>query len=106
GLAQPAARLGRLAGRGRPAGGDGEPHHQRGHATYYNNVVKACVAVTRCVGITIWDYTDKYSWVPNTFSGEGAALPWDENLAKKPTAYNAIVTGLCGVAESTSPSVS
>src|SRR5262249_50722847 len=32
-------------------------------ATYYNNVVKACVAVTRCVGITIWDYTDKYSWV-------------------------------------------
>ncbi|MFG2039514.1 endo-1,4-beta-xylanase [Dactylosporangium sp. NPDC048998] len=75
-------------------------------ATYYNNVVKACAAVTRCVGITIWDYTDKYSWVPNTFSGQGAALPWDENLQKKPTAYNAIVTGLGGVVDSPSPSVS
>nr|BFE61924.1 hypothetical protein GCM10020063_064500 [Dactylosporangium thailandense] len=74
-------------------------------ATYYNNVVKACVAVTRCVGITIWDYTDKYSWVPSTFSGQGAALPWDENLAKKPTAYNAIVTGLGGTVSSASPSV-
>ncbi|GAA4262283.1 endo-1,4-beta-xylanase [Dactylosporangium darangshiense] len=75
-------------------------------ATYYNNVVKACAAVTRCVGITIWDYTDKYSWVPNTFSGQGAALPWDENLAKKPTAYNAIVTGLGGTVESPSASAS
>jgi endo-1,4-beta-xylanase len=75
-------------------------------ATYYNNVVKACVAVTRCVGITIWDYTDKYSWVPGTFSGQGAALPWDENLVKKPTAYNAIVTGLGGTVESPSASAS
>jgi endo-1,4-beta-xylanase len=65
-------------------------------ATYYHDAVAACVAVTRCVGITIWDYTDKYSWVPSTFSGQGAALPWDENLVKKPTAYNAIVTALGG----------
>ncbi|WP_432988469.1 endo-1,4-beta-xylanase [Dactylosporangium sp. CA-233914] len=75
-------------------------------ATYYSNVVKACVAVTRCVGITIWDYTDKYSWVPSTFSGQGAALPWDENLQQKPTAYNAIVTALGGTVSSPSPSVS
>lgn len=69
----------------------------------YQTVVAACKAVTGCVGITIWDYTDKvsrvspnphvyfdanmffafvffekYSWVPNTFSGQGAALPWDQ----------------------------
>ncbi|WP_238014265.1 endo-1,4-beta-xylanase [Dactylosporangium sp. AC04546] len=75
-------------------------------ATYYSNVVKACVAVTRCVGVTIWDYTDKYSWVPSVFSGQGAALPWDENLQKKPTAYNAIVTALGGTVESPSASVS
>jgi endo-1,4-beta-xylanase len=75
-------------------------------ATYYNNVVKACVAVTRCVGITVWDYTDKYSWVPGVFSGEGAALPWDEALQKKPMVYNAIVTGLGGVVESSSASPS
>ena len=59
----------------------------------YQNVVQACMNVAGCVGITIWDWTDKvsssllkfatrltclqYSWVPNTFSGQGAACPWD-----------------------------
>jgi endo-1,4-beta-xylanase len=65
---------------------------------YYTNVVKACLAVSRCVGITIWDYTDKYSWVPSVFSGEGAALPWDANLARKPHLYNAITAALGGTA--------
>ncbi|GIH20950.1 endo-1,4-beta-xylanase [Rugosimonospora africana] len=64
-------------------------------ATYYTNVVKACLAVSRCVGITIWDYTDKYSWVPSTFPGQGAPLPWDANLAKKPL-YDTIVAALGG----------
>ncbi|KLO10825.1 endo-1,4-B-xylanase A [Schizopora paradoxa] len=60
--------------------------------TDYENVIKQCMAVAGCVGISIWDFTDKYSWVPQTFSGQGAALPWDQNLAKKP-AYNGIVAG-------------
>jgi endo-1,4-beta-xylanase len=64
-------------------------------ATDYGTVVEACLAVSRCVGITIWDYTDKYSWVPSVFPGQGAALPWDENFAKKP-AYHAIATALNG----------
>lgn len=60
----------------------------------YTNVVGACMKVSGCVGVTIWDYTDKvrskaysvlhdlivlqYSWIPSTFSGYGAACPWDE----------------------------
>ncbi|MEU9667510.1 endo-1,4-beta-xylanase, partial [Streptomyces bobili] len=35
----------------------------------------------------LWDYTDKYSWIPAFFPGEGAALPWDEQLAPKPAYY-------------------
>lgn len=58
-------------------------------AAWYGDITKACLAVSRCVGITIWDYTDKYSWIPGFFPGEGAALPWDENLMPKP-AYAAI----------------
>ncbi|MFJ7067844.1 endo-1,4-beta-xylanase [Streptomyces sp. NPDC101115] len=58
-------------------------------ATWYADYVKACLAVRKCVGVTIWDYTDKYSWIPAVFPGEGAALPYDENLAPKP-AYHAI----------------
>ncbi|KAJ5156827.1 hypothetical protein N7492_009630 [Penicillium capsulatum] len=66
----------------------------------YANTVGACVETKNCVGITIWDWTDKYSWVPNTFAGQGAALPWDENLETKP-AYAAIL-GALGAASSTS----
>ncbi|WP_155370582.1 endo-1,4-beta-xylanase [Catellatospora vulcania] len=64
-------------------------------AQYYTNVVNACLAVTACAGITIWGFTDKYSWVPDTFPSEGFALPYDNNYAVKP-AYTAINTALGG----------
>ena len=44
----------------------------------FQTVVQACMNVEGCVGITIWDFSDKYSWVPSTFSGQGAACPWDQ----------------------------
>ncbi|TFY81941.1 hypothetical protein EWM64_g2068 [Hericium alpestre] len=61
--------------------------------TNYQTVIEACQSVAGCIGITVWDYTDKYSWVPSTFSGQGAACPWDENLVQKP-AFDGIVAGL------------
>ncbi|WP_433437175.1 endo-1,4-beta-xylanase [Nonomuraea sp. CA-141351] len=56
-------------------------------AKWYADVTKACLAVRRCVGITLWGHTDKYSWIPAFFPGEGAALPYDENLNPKPAYY-------------------
>lgn len=38
---------------------------------------------------------DKYSWVPQTFSGEGSALLWTDNFQKKP-AYQAFLDTLNG----------
>ncbi|MEU8360586.1 endo-1,4-beta-xylanase [Nonomuraea sp. NPDC048882] len=64
-------------------------------ATYYRNVVNACNAVTACAGVTIWGFTDKYSWVPDTFSGEGAALIYDESYQQKPS-YAAVHDALSG----------
>jgi len=64
-------------------------------ASFYTNIVNACRAVTRCNQITIWGFTDKFSWVPGTFNGQGAALPFDENYNPKP-AYDAINTALGG----------
>ncbi|MCJ1374385.1 hypothetical protein MMC20_005617 [Loxospora ochrophaea] len=58
----------------------------------FNSVVSACNQTERCVGVTVWDYTDKYSWVPNSFPGQGDACPWDANLVKKP-AYDGILDG-------------
>ncbi|KAL2857624.1 endo-1,4-beta-xylanase precursor [Aspergillus pseudodeflectus] len=63
-------------------------------ATDFRNLVGSCVdTVPGCVGFTIWDWTDKYSWVPSVFDGYGAALPWDENFVKKP-AYDGLLAGL------------
>ncbi|KAI0468319.1 carbohydrate-binding module family 1 protein [Xylaria cf. heliscus] len=66
-------------------------------ATDYATVTKACLAEKACVGITIWDYTDKYSWIPNTFSGQGAALLYDDDLNKKP-AWTAVSSVLAAAA--------
>ncbi|WP_406455713.1 endo-1,4-beta-xylanase [Streptomyces sp. NBC_01622] len=53
----------------------------------FKSVVAACVAVTRCVNVTVWGFTDADSWVPGTFPGYGAATPYDENYAPKPAYY-------------------
>lgn len=65
----------------------------------YNTAVRACMAVPRCVGVTIAGYSDKYSWVPGTFPGYGAALPFDENYKAKPAFYG-IVDALKGITDS------
>ncbi|WP_311202686.1 endo-1,4-beta-xylanase [Actinophytocola gossypii] len=64
-------------------------------ATYYRNVIDACLAVSRCDQLTVWGFTDKHSWVPDTFPGEGAALPYDQNYQPKP-AYQALHDALAG----------
>ncbi|TQN63882.1 Endo-1,4-beta-xylanase 5 [Colletotrichum shisoi] len=62
---------------------------QEQQATDYVSVVGACLDVPECVGVTTWDFTDKYSWIPSVFPGTGDALPWDEDLKPKP-AYTSI----------------
>jgi hypothetical protein len=37
--------------------------------------------------------SDKYSWVPQTFSGEGSALLWDNNFNKK-AAYDSFLKAI------------
>jgi len=52
--------------------------------TDYYTVVSACLAVPQCVGVTVWDWTDKYSWIPSTFPGYGEACPWNADFVRKP----------------------
>ncbi|KAH8819954.1 glycoside hydrolase superfamily [Xylogone sp. PMI_703] len=70
-------------------------------STDYVNTVGACVQTTNCVGITLWDFTDKYSWIPSTFSGQGDACLWYSNYTTHP-AYSAVVSYLGGPATVTS----
>ncbi|HEY8532875.1 MAG TPA: endo-1,4-beta-xylanase [Micromonospora sp.] len=50
----------------------------------YTSLLQACLVVKRCVSYTVWGFTDKYSWVPDWFEGEGAANLLDENYQPKP----------------------
>ncbi|OHE92047.1 glycosyl hydrolase family 10 [Colletotrichum orchidophilum] len=80
---------------------------QEQQATDYVSVVGACLDILECVGVTIWDYTDKYSWIPSVFPGTGEALPWDKDLKPKP-AYTSIssllaAAGKGGAAPATAP---
>ncbi|GAB2596023.1 endo-1,4-beta-xylanase [Streptomyces capparidis] len=58
-------------------------------ASDYHQVVSACVAVSRCRGVTTWGVTDKHSWVPGWFEGYGDALIFDADYRPKP-AYRAV----------------
>jgi endo-1,4-beta-xylanase len=52
-------------------------------ATDFSNVVKDCLGVSRCVGVTQWAVGDADSWIPGFFSGQGAATLFDQNYNPK-----------------------
>jgi len=56
----------------------------------YQFVAEACVRVPACVGITIWDFYDPFSWIPDVFPDNGAALLWFEDWTKHP-AYDGLI---------------
>ncbi|KAI8805656.1 putative endo-1,4-beta-xylanase [Cladochytrium replicatum] len=58
----------------------------------YKTVTAACLATVNCVGIETWGISDKYSWIPGVFSGEGDALPFDSQFRAKP-ALQGIIDG-------------
>ncbi len=62
-------------------------------ATIYQNVLDACMDTSACKALQVWGIPDKYSWVPETFPGTGAALIFDDNYNAKP-AYFSIQTRL------------
>ncbi|MBP2182663.1 endo-1,4-beta-xylanase [Amycolatopsis magusensis] len=61
-----------------------------GQANVYRQVTQACMAVTRCTGITTWGITDRYSW-----RAQDTPLLFDTNYQKK-QAYQAVLDTLNG----------
>ncbi|KAK2054644.1 family 10 glycosyl hydrolase [Colletotrichum caudatum] len=55
----------------------------------YASVVQTCVDHDGCVGVVVWQFTDKYSWIPGTFAGTGDACLFDDAMQPKP-AYAAV----------------
>ncbi|HVQ90849.1 MAG TPA: endo-1,4-beta-xylanase [Mycobacteriales bacterium] len=66
---------------------------EQAQAQGYNVLLQACLLSPRCLSLTVWGFTDKYSWVPGVFAGQGAATLFTEDLVAKP-AYQALLTDL------------
>ncbi|PVH99756.1 glycoside hydrolase family 10 protein [Periconia macrospinosa] len=65
-------------------------------ANVYVNATRACVEMASCVGVTVWDFWDPVSWVPESFPGYGEACLFDEGLGRK-EAYFEVKEYLRGV---------
>lgn len=76
-----------------PEGGEPTEAQLRQQADYYQQALSACLAVKDCNSFTIWGFTDKYSWVPVFFGGEGSATVMTDDLTRKP-AYFALQSTL------------
>jgi len=59
-----------------------------GGATDYSNAVKGCLAVSACVGITVWGVSDKDSWRAST-----TPLLYNTNYQPK-AAFTAVMSAL------------
>lgn len=70
-----------------------DPVKLAAQAQGYSVLLNGCLLARRCTSFTVWGFTDKYSWVPGFFDGQGAACLLDERLAAKP-AYPALQADL------------
>ncbi len=53
-------------------------------ALAYQDAILFCLSEPNCKALLTWGFTDKYSWIPSTFSGSGDALIFDAQYQPKP----------------------
>jgi endo-1,4-beta-xylanase len=68
---------------------DSSPASLNAQAKLYGELMTMCLQQPKCRVFQTWGFTDKYSWIPEFFSGKGWALLWDVNYQKKP-AYTTV----------------
>ena len=55
----------------------------------YRSIVAVCVAEQRCDGITLWGFTDAYSWIDAQFGADDPLL-FDDQYGAKPAYYGVL----------------
>ncbi|MCZ9355095.1 endo-1,4-beta-xylanase [Streptomyces mutabilis] len=71
-----------------PETGSPTDAQEKRQADYYQRALSACLAVEDCNSFTIWGFTDKYSWVPVFFQGEGSATVMTDDFGRKPAFHS------------------
>lgn len=56
-------------------------------ALAYSDSINFCLTEPNCKALVTWGFTDKYSWIPGTFSGMGDALIYNTNYQPKPAYF-------------------
>jgi endo-1,4-beta-xylanase len=68
---------------------DSTPASLAAQAKLYGEISRLCVEQPSCKLLQAWGFTDKHSWIPSFYKGQGWALLWDDQYRKKP-AYAAV----------------
>lgn len=72
---------------------DSSPASLAAQAKLYGEITTVCVQQPACKLVQTWGLTDKHSWIPEFYKGQGWALLWDDKYQKKP-AYEAVSNSL------------
>lgn len=59
-------------------------------AKLYGEIAAICVQQPACKVFQTWGFTDKHSWIPSFYSGQGWALLWDVDYQKKPAYFRVL----------------
>ena len=78
------------------ANGNATAENLQAQAQTYQRILTVCLQNPGCTAFQTWGFTDAYSWIPGSYPGFGAALPFDMNYQPEP-AFNAIVSALATV---------
>lgn len=62
----------------------GTPAQLAAQAKVYAEIVRTCRSVPRCKALTVWGFTDRHSWIPDSSPGFGSATLLDDELNAKP----------------------
>ena len=63
-----------------------------GHANTRLQIVGACVQASACIGVTLWDFYDPFSWL-DYYSNTTQGTLWFENFKRHP-AYDGVIDAL------------
>jgi endo-1,4-beta-xylanase len=62
-------------------------------AQLYGRATSACIQFPLCTAVQTWGITDLHSWIPSTYPGFGAGLPFDRSYQTK-LAYTSMLNAL------------
>ena len=62
-------------------------------AQTYQRILTVCLQNPACTAFQTWGFTDKHSWIPGSYPGFGAALPFDTSYQPKP-AFDSLINTL------------